>query len=496
MANNFIGEIKIFGGNFAPAGWITCDGQLLNIWEYEALFQVLGTTYGGDGMNTFAVPDLRGRVPVHQSNLGETGGVEQVTLGVNQVPAHRHNVVASSAASSSNPSGNCFATGQETGYSLTASGTLDANAVSPAGAGAAHNNMMPFVAMRYIIAYDGVFPGIALAQQAPGEIRLMTFNPFFSSPGWAPCDGQQLRIDSNMLLFSRIGYTYGGSGSVFNLPNLQGRVVIHPSGSRTFGSTGGATTHTLNLSETLHTHHINAAAEGDGAAPAGGVPAGGTGRNLYGSARDTALNANAVSLAPGGGQAHENRQPFLGLQYHICTAPIGQVDPVPEFVGEVRLLTFVPLEPADWVAAEGQLLPLNQNVALFSLLTTAYGGNGETNFQLPDLRGRVVIGDGTGPGLTARSIGDRGGEESHTLVPNELPAHTHTIACGGQAKGEVSQASGNFPAGSNQLRAWAAAPDGVTTMELVTATAAAHNNMQPYLVLPYFIAVRGAFPSR
>src|SRR4051794_19694272 len=99
MAQPYVGEIRMFAGNFAPAGWMFCEGQLLPISEYETLFNLIGTTYGGDGQSTFALPDLRGRLPLHQGNgfiLAETGGAEEITLTVNQIPAHSHPCLASS----------------------------------------------------------------------------------------------------------------------------------------------------------------------------------------------------------------------------------------------------------------------------------------------------------------------------------------------------------------------------------------------------------------
>src|SRR3978361_1590015 len=99
MAQPYVGEIRMFGGNFAPAGWAFCQGQLLAISELETLFQLIGTTYGGDGQSTFALPDLRGRVPIHFGNgftLAETGGVETVTLWVSQMPSHSHAFLATS----------------------------------------------------------------------------------------------------------------------------------------------------------------------------------------------------------------------------------------------------------------------------------------------------------------------------------------------------------------------------------------------------------------
>src|SRR6266513_2976035 len=113
MAQPFVGEIRIFAGNFAPAGWMFCEGQLLPISEYETLFNLIGTTYGGDGQSTFALPDLRGRLPLHQGNgfiLAETGGAEEITLTVNQIAAHSHPLLATmDAGSATNPQGNVLA---------------------------------------------------------------------------------------------------------------------------------------------------------------------------------------------------------------------------------------------------------------------------------------------------------------------------------------------------------------------------------------------------
>ena len=113
MAQPYVGEIRMFAGNFAPAGWMMCDGQLLPIAENEVLFQLIGTTYGGDGESTFALPNLQSRVPIHQGNgfiVGETGGVERVTLTVQQIPGHNHALVATiNQAACSDPTGNLIA---------------------------------------------------------------------------------------------------------------------------------------------------------------------------------------------------------------------------------------------------------------------------------------------------------------------------------------------------------------------------------------------------
>src|SRR3954471_18960457 len=113
MAQPYVGEIRMFAGNFAPAGWMFCEGQLLPISENETLFQLLGTTYGGDGQETFALPDLRGRIPIHQGNgfiLAETGGAEEITLTVSQIPAHSHPLLCQNgAATDPNPQGDLLA---------------------------------------------------------------------------------------------------------------------------------------------------------------------------------------------------------------------------------------------------------------------------------------------------------------------------------------------------------------------------------------------------
>ena len=164
MAQPYVGEIRIFAGNFAPAGWMFCEGQLLPISENETLFNLIGTTYGGDGQSTFALPDLRGRIPVHQGNgftLAETGGVEQVTLTVNQVPAHSHAMQAlTNNASSVNASGNLLAQIPTYTPYIAASpnSPLSSNAISSVGGSQPHDNFQPYLCLNFIISLFGIFP--------------------------------------------------------------------------------------------------------------------------------------------------------------------------------------------------------------------------------------------------------------------------------------------------------------------------------------------------
>jgi microcystin-dependent protein len=155
----------MFAGNFAPAGWMLCEGQLLPISENETLFQLIGTTHGGDGQSTFALPDLRGRVPMHQGTshiLAELGGVETVTLTVNQIPAHNHPPLCNSTAGDQqSPVAHDWAPAQ-TGVNLFSNIppalNMNAAAIAPVGGSQPHDNMIPFVCINFIISLFGIFP--------------------------------------------------------------------------------------------------------------------------------------------------------------------------------------------------------------------------------------------------------------------------------------------------------------------------------------------------
>ena len=164
MAQPYVGEIRIFAGNFAPAGWMFCEGQLLPISENETLFQLIGTTYGGDGQSTFALPDLRGRVPIHQGNgftLAETGGAEEITLTVSQIPAHSHPCLGSTGdATQSNPANNVLASSTiMKPYALeTADTAMAATSIGSVGGSQPHSNFQPYLCVDFIISLFGIFP--------------------------------------------------------------------------------------------------------------------------------------------------------------------------------------------------------------------------------------------------------------------------------------------------------------------------------------------------
>lgn len=166
MAQPYVGEIRMFAGNFAPAGWSFCDGQLLPISENETLFQLIGTTYGGDGQSTFALPDLQSRLPLHQGNgfiLAQTGGSESVTLTVAQTPAHTHAYLATNnTAAGTQPANNVVAA--STGATVSPYGTdapqttLAGQAIGLTGGSQPHNNLQPYLCINFIISLFGIFP--------------------------------------------------------------------------------------------------------------------------------------------------------------------------------------------------------------------------------------------------------------------------------------------------------------------------------------------------
>ena len=168
MGEPFVGEIRIFAGNFAPSGWMFCSGQLLSIAQNDVLFTLIGTTYGGDGQSTFGLPDLQGRVPIHQGQgpglsnrtLAERAGVESVTLTTNMIPTHVHSQLGSGgSATDTQPSGNLLATvTSDIDIPGAPTNQLQQNAVTPTGGSQPHANMQPYLGLSFIISLFGIYP--------------------------------------------------------------------------------------------------------------------------------------------------------------------------------------------------------------------------------------------------------------------------------------------------------------------------------------------------
>ena len=406
-----IGTIALFAGNFAPRGWAFADGQLLSISSHTALFSIIGTIYGGNGETTFALPDLSGRTVVHPGsgagltsrNLGQQFGQETVTLTEETIPAHSHAL----------PAGLTGMTGQT-------------------GGGLAHTNVQPSLGVNYIISLQGLNPSPnGPAGESPssqdvgtssgegpflGEVAMFAGN--FAPHGWALANGQTLAINQNPELFSLLGTTYGGDGmTTFALPDLRGRTVVHPGTgpgltSRAWGEQFGQEEVTL-AEETIPAHSHTLPAE---------------------------LPVTGDTGETGGGQAYTNMQPSLGVHYMIALVGLypSRSQPFDEPPAEAHDVgtnsTGEPLlgglslfagnfAPQGWALADGQTLSIAQNSALFSLLGTSYGGDGETTFSLPDLRGRSVV-----HAAQSNQVGEKTGSETTTLTVEQLPAHSHELS--------------------------------------------------------------------
>lgn len=380
-AGSAVGMIHLFAGDFTPGGAPFARGQVISIASNTALFSLLGTTYGGDGRTTFALPNMQERFLVGPgtggglppASLGVVFGNSSATLSIATMPNHSH---------------------------LLVDGTTRTSAV---GGGAAWDHRAPSVPITAWMATEGVYPSMSSGASMPfiGQIRWFAGN-FTPTGGWVPADGRLLSIAENSVLFSVIGTTFGGDGvSTFAAPDLRGRVPIGPGAAAggptiTLGQQVGASSTTLTVAQMASHQH--------------------------------ALVGGGNTQPAGNSQAFSAYQPSLGITWMIATQGIfpardgsGSFDPMIPYLGE--LIAFAGnFAPRGFLQANGQLLQISTNAALFSLLGTMYGGDGRTNFALPDLRGRSPV--GTSPTAVT---GSARGTATHAISPANLPAHAHTF---------------------------------------------------------------------
>jgi microcystin-dependent protein len=341
-----LGSIRTFAGNFAFGGSFTAEGQVLAINQNTAVFSLLGTTYGGNGTTNYALPDLDGRTMIGVGQgpglgavqLGVPVGSSQVTLATEQLPFN--------VGGSSQP----------------------------------FDNYQDSLPIHYLIRTEGVFPsegGGTGGNDFMGEI--VPFAGTFVPGGFMEAAGQTLQIADYETLFQLIGTTYGGDGdTTFQLPDLRGRTIVGASSQSQLGA-------------------------------------------MEGQALSFVSNANLPVSAGGGGQPIDNHEPSLALTYLISLTGIfpsnsgGGVDPTQQYLGEVVAFAGG-FAPKGWALAQGQLLSISQNQALFALLGTQYGGDGRTTFALPDLRDHTAIGTGD-----AATVGALLGNNSLTLTSANIP---------------------------------------------------------------------------
>ncbi|WP_394762215.1 tail fiber protein [Phenylobacterium sp.] len=366
-ASNTLGMIHTFAGNFNAFGMPNAQGQTALIRQNTALFSILQTQYGGDGRTTYALPDLTGRSAVGVGvggayNMGDVVGSASNVMTLDQMPAHDHGLPG----------------GGVTGVT---------------GGVAPLDNVQPSLGLNYQIAYRAPLGGSG-SDPFLGEVSL--FAGDFDPGGFMKADGRVLSIADYGSLFNVIGSKFGGNGTTtFALPNLTGRVAVGVGAGVTLGQAFGSDT-TLLTEANLPSH--------DHSLPGGGF---------------TDLD--------GGGLAFDNAQASLGLNYLISLGGIfpsrdgGGGAPDSPYFGEVVAFAGS-VAPTGWAFANGQLLSISQNTALFAILTTTYGGDGRSTFALPDLRGRTIIGSGDG-----FNLGDVLGERFTTLTVAELPSHDHGL---------------------------------------------------------------------
>ena len=337
-----IGEIRMFAGNFAPAGWMFCLGQTLPISENDALFTLIGTTFGGDGQETFMLPNLASRVPIgpsQQNPIGTLLGTEQVQLTVQQIPAHSHPLMATTnVATSSTPTNAMLATSGNASsmwYGTDSPSTdMSAQAISPAGGSQPHTNVQPFQVVNFIISLFGTFPPeYTVDDPFMAEIRI--FSGSQVPTGWAPCNGQLQPISMNTAMFALLGTAFGGDGkSTFAYPNLQGSAAMGVGqgmglSERILGQTGGVENVTLLSSEIpIHTHPLVASgSDAVSTSPTDNLLAASVGLQVYNAAANQTQPA-FQSLAPAGlGLPHDNMQPYVPMTFALATQGVYPLRP-------------------------------------------------------------------------------------------------------------------------------------------------------------------------
>jgi microcystin-dependent protein len=519
LPDPYIGEIRIFATPGPVKGWLLCDGSLLPIESNEALFSLIQTTYGGDGLTDFAIPDLQSRVPISVGEgygLGRYGGEESVTLQVDQLPTHRHTVQSNNMGGLEDATNNFWGNSTNNVYA-PAPGTATMNPATLAsyGGGDGHENRIPFQAITYYIAIEGQYPspdGIYIPPPYLAELRIFSF--YFAPKGWIPCNGQLLPIHLNIALFSLVGTVYGGDGVVdFAAPNLQARVPMHAGPNMARGLGAGEAEHTLTLNEMpVHTHTALASSDTrNSTSPVNNfwakLPAG----TPYGNTNDNGPMAESALSLEGGGLSHNNMAPYAVLNICMATQGIfpepGGDSPIPDskadnYVSEIRMMAGK-IVPAAWLPCNGQILSQSAYTSLFSLIIDIYGNTTNTTFVLPDLQARAAVSSGKPQNLTPYATGETGGLATVTLTEKGTPEHTHapnTVAAGLNNQSDPKSMIWSDP-GIRDPPAFY-----VTTMNNpVNLNRGAigtqgggqpHNNLMPFTVFVFCIAFNGTFPTR
>jgi microcystin-dependent protein len=313
-----------------------------------------------------------------------------------------------------------------------------------------------------------------------------------------------LPIVGNSHIFSLLGTRFGGDGKTnFALPDLRGRAPRHVSSTNPIATAKGKELATLDATQLpAHTHAVQAASNAAGLTdPAQNLLAAAASRgiNVYSYIGALTPLDSAVISSTGSGQPHDNIQPYLAMNYLIAVQGAfpqrnGSMGVWEGFMGEIRLFASHQIPPG-WIPCDGQLLDSASNQALYSLIGNTYGSPQGTSFRIPDLRGRLVLGAGSGPGLSPYKHGQRGGSEGVALTEAQMPAHNHN-AYSNSLVPSYADPTGKLI--SNQAQVFNSQPNNTSLSPATLKTTGnhvPHNNMMPFLTLTYCICTNGQFPS-
>ncbi len=345
------------------------------------------------------------------------------------------------------------------------------------------------------------------------EIRIFSFG--FQPKGWLLCNGQTLAISQFNALFALIGTYYGGNGTTtFQLPNLQGCVPLHmgtnPGNHKLtctiIGQQAGEANVTLTVKNQISPAHPHRQCEYSRQCRRS-VRQRSTGRRKRRRLWNRPRRRNDEQRNCGTGRWQSTTlQPAAipGSEFLYCDPGHFSIEKLErisimsdQFLAEIRIFPFN-FAPFGWQQCNGQILAISQFAALFSLLGTYYGGNGTSNFALPNFQGSVPVHQGTGPGLSPYELGEAGGSTTVTLLANQTPAHSHSFSGDPTAKKEITNVPNAAPAGAGSPAYSTTAPNTLMAATMLAPVGGnqAHNNMQPYLTLNFCIATTGIFPSR
>lgn len=337
---------------------------------------------------------------------------------------------------------------------------------------------------------------------ALGSIICVAFKKTIN--GWASCDGATLPINTNTALYSVIYNAYGGDGrTTFALPDLRGRAPRHYSANHPIGTATGSESATIDLSQMpAHTHVVQASpAVTNATDPNQNVLAASAPRgvDVYSYiANLTPLDSQVISSSGASpNKPHDNIQPFVAMDYQIAlrgTYPPTGMQSGDAFAGEIRIFASHQI-PDGWLPCDGQALPVFGYANLYSLIGDTYGSPPPNSFKLPDLRGRLILGSGSGAGLTPYKHGQRGGSEAVALAVDQMPAHNHTANSNSLPPTFSNPMNALL---SNQAQVFNSQANNVSLSDSTLKTTGGnvpHNNMMPFLALTYCICVDGIFPK-